>query len=253
MYLGDNLLSGGIAHLITEYRNNSPSAIILVTPVEDPRQFGVVVLNGHGRVARLVEKPVEPPSNLALVGVYLFDPGIHDVIDSLLPSARGEYEITDAIQGLVDRGRAVMVHQVRGWWKDTGRPEDLLEANRLVLSQVSRDVQGHVCDSELVGEVVVEAGARITNSTVRGPAYIGADSVVDESYIGPYTSLGKGTTVYRSEVEYSILLDGAEVRHLPYRLDASLLGVNATADGQRNGVRRHALRLVLGDLSQVLL
>ncbi len=253
MYLGDNLLSGGIAHLVSEYRQNHPAAIILTTPVDDPRQFGVVVLNGNDRVARLVEKPSVPPSNLALVGVFLLGPDIHEVIATLRPSGRGEYEITEAIQGLIDRGCPVAVHRVRGWWKDTGKAEDLLEANRLVLSQITRSVRGEIQDSEVLGEVVIEPGARVVHSTVRGPAYIGEGAIVDASYVGPYTSVGKRAVVQHSEIEYSILLDDAQIHHLPYRLDASLLGNGATADGRRERVQRHALRLVLGDLSRVML
>ncbi|HXX38904.1 MAG TPA: glucose-1-phosphate thymidylyltransferase [bacterium] len=253
MYLGDNLLSGGITHLVAEYRNNRPAAIILITPVDDPRQFGVVVLDGNDRVTQLVEKPAVPPSNLALVGVYLFGPEVHDVIDSLRPSGRGEYEITEAIQRLVDLNRPVRIHRVRGWWKDTGRPEDLLEANRLVLSQVKREIRGDVQQSEILGEVVVETGGQIRNSAIRGPAYIGPDAIVEDSYVGPYTSLGRRALVQGSEIEYSILLDGAELHHLPYRLDASVLGNGATADGRRRSVPRQTLQLVLGDLSKVVL
>jgi len=252
LYLGDNLLSGGIRHLVEEYRQTQPQAIVLLTEVEDPRAFGVVVLDGQGRVVRLVEKPKEPPSNLALVGVYLFGPAIHEVIATLKPSWRGEYEITEAIQGLVERGQKVVAHQVRGYWKDTGKPEDLLDANRLVLSQIRRQVEGELERAEVVGEVVVEPGARIVRSTVRGPAFIGAGSLIEDSFIGPYSAIGKGAKVIGSEVEYSILMDQAEVRQLAYRLDASILGHGVVVDGQGN-TRRHTLQLVLGDRSQVKL
>jgi glucose-1-phosphate thymidylyltransferase len=252
LYLGDNLLSGGIRHLVEEYRQTQPQAIVLLTEVEDPRAFGVVVLDGQGRVVRLVEKPKEPPSNLALVGVYLFGPAIHEVIATLKPSWRGEYEITEAIQGLVERGQKVVAHQVRGYWKDTGKPEDLLDANRLVLSQIRRRVEGELEHAEVVGEVVVEPGARIVRSTVRGPAFIGAGSLIEDSFIGPYSAIGKGAKVIGSEVEYSILMDQAEVRQLAYRLDASILGHGVVVDGQGN-TRRHTLQLVLGDRSQVKL
>ncbi|RIH81730.1 glucose-1-phosphate thymidylyltransferase [Calidithermus roseus] len=252
LYLGDNLLSGGIRHLVEEYEQTQPQAIVLLTEVEDPRAFGVVVLDAQGRVVRLVEKPKEPPSNLALVGVYLFSPAIHDVIATLEPSWRGEYEITEAIQGLVERGQKVVAHQVRGYWKDTGKPEDLLDANRLVLSQIARRIEGELDHSEVVGEVVVEPGARIVRSTVRGPAFIGAGSLVEDSFIGPYSAIGKGAKVIGSELEYSILMDQAEVRQLAYRLDASILGHGVVVDGQ-GSTRRHTLQLVLGDRSQVKL
>ncbi len=252
LYLGDNLLSGGIQHLVAEYRQTRPEAIVLLCPVENPRAFGVVVLDGLGRVVRLLEKPAEPPSNLALVGVYLFGPAIHPIIHRLKPSARGEYEITEAIQGLVDEGLRVVAHQVRGWWKDTGKPEDLLDANRLALSSFARRVEGALEEAEVVGEVVVEPGARIVRSTVRGPAYIGPGALVQDSFIGPYTSLGRGAVVRSSEVEYSILMDEAQVHALPYRLDSSILGQGVVVDGQGN-TRRHTLQLVLGDRSRVRL
>lgn len=252
LYLGDNLLSGGIEHLVEEYRANRPEAIVLLTPVEDPRAFGVAVLDERGQVMRLVEKPQDPPSNLALVGVYLFGPRVHAVIENLKPSARGEYEITEAIQGLLDQGMPVVAHQVRGYWKDTGKPEDLLDGNRLVLSQLGRCIQGELSSAEVVGEVVVEAGAKVIRSTVRGPAYIGPGAVVEDGFIGPYTAIGKNAKVVSSEVEYSILMDEAEVYHLPYRLDSSILGQGVVVDGRGHN-RRHTLQLVLGDRSRVKL
>ncbi|HEU4741428.1 MAG TPA: glucose-1-phosphate thymidylyltransferase [Meiothermus sp.] len=252
LYLGDNLLSGGIEHLVEEYRTNHPEAIVLLTPVEDPRAFGVAVLDERGQVVRLVEKPQDPPSNLALVGVYLFGPRIHRVIENLKPSGRGEYEITEAIQGLLDGGMPVVAHQVRGYWKDTGKPEDLLDGNRLVLSQLARCIKGELSGAEVVGEVVVEAGAKVIRSTVRGPAYIGPGAVVEDGFVGPYTAIGKNAKVVSSEVEYSILMDEAEVRNLPYRLDSSILGQGVVVDGKGNG-RRHTLQLVLGDRSRVKL
>lgn len=252
LYLGDNLLSGGIGHLVEEYQANRPEAIVLLTPVEDPRAFGVAVLDERGQVVRLVEKPQDPPSNLALVGVYLFGPRVHQVIEGLKPSGRGEYEITEAIQGLLDGGMPVVARQVRGYWKDTGKPEDLLDGNRLVLSQLARCIQGELSGAEVVGEVVVEAGAKVIRSTVRGPAYIGPGAVVEDGFIGPYTAIGKDAKVVSSEVEYSILMDQAEVRNLPYRLDSSILGQGVVVDGRGNG-RRHTLQMVLGDRSRVKL
>lgn len=251
MYLGDNILSGGITHLVEDYRHGGKDCLILLTPVPDPTQFGVAVLDAHDRVTRLVEKPADPPSNLALVGIYLFCPAIHGIIDGLRPSARGEYEITDAIQGLVDAGYAVDARRVRGWWKDTGRPEDLLEANRLVLSQLTRDLRGTVEASEVAGEVVLEPGARLVRSTVRGPAHIAAGALIEDSYVGPYTAVGRDAIIAHSEVEYSILMDGVALRHLPCRLDASILGQGVDVNGQHAGLRKHTLRLVLGDRSQV--
>lgn len=253
MYLGDNLLSGGIRHLVDEYNRCPCDSIVLLTPVRDPRQFGVAVLDNQGNVCRLVEKPKEPPSDLALVGVYLFGPAIHDVIDSLKPSARGEYEITDAIQGLIDRALRVVAHQVRGWWKDTGKPSDLLEANRLVLSQLHRAIADGVEDSQIAGEVVIEAGATVTGSVIRGPAHIAAGAVIDRAYIGPYTSIGENARVIASEVEHSILFREAQLLHLPSRLDNSVIGQGVVVDGREDGPRKNTLQLVLGDYSQVKL
>lgn len=251
MYLGDNLLSGGIAHLVEEYESGNYHAIVLLTPVENPSQFGVAVLDESDRVVRLVEKPREYISNLALVGVYVFHPVIHDVIETLQPSWRGEYEITDAIQGLLDRGYNVKAHRVRGWWKDTGKPEDLLDANRLVLSQISRRIEGQVIESEITGEVVVEEEACIVRSVIRGPVHIARGALVEDSYVGPYTAVGVNTRVVRSQVEYSILLNDAEIYDLPYRLDASVVGQGVVIQGKHNGPQKYTMRLVLGDRSRV--
>ncbi|MHC4715520.1 MAG: glucose-1-phosphate thymidylyltransferase [Planctomycetota bacterium] len=253
MYLGDNLLSGGIAHLVAEYERGGSDSIVLLTPVDNPSQFGVAELDGQGKVVRLVEKPADPPSNLALVGVYLFGPVVHEVIAELQPSRRGEYEITDAIQGLIDRGLEVTAHQVRGWWKDTGKPEDLLEANRLVLGQISRDIRGELVDADVTGEVVVEAGARIVRSEIRGPAHIAAGASVEDAYVGPYTCIGPGARILASQVEYSIVLNDAELRHLPSRVDASVIGQGVVVDGGDDGPRPNTLQFVLGDNSQVKL
>ena len=173
MYLGDNLLQGGIDGLVETFRANAPSALILLTPVDDPQHYGVAELE-DGRVVALAEKPPEPKTDLALVGVYMFTPAIHDAARAIRPSARGELEITDAIQHLVDSGARVEPHIVRGWWKDTGRLEDMLEANRLVLDTLVERVEGELVDSRCEGRVVIEAGARLERCTVRGPAIIGA-------------------------------------------------------------------------------
>jgi len=251
MYLGDNLLSGGIRHLVDEYQRSNPDAVILLTEVENPQQFGVAVLDESGRVIRLIEKPKDPPSNLALVGVYLFSPQIHQIIESLKPSWRGEYEITDAIQGLIDRGYKVIARHVRGWWKDTGKPEDLLDANRLVLSQIQKKIEGNIDNSQIIGEVVIEKGASITNSIIRGPAHIASGANIKGSFIGPYTSIGKNTSIVNSEIEYSILLDEAQVINLPYRLDSSVIGQAATVDSKSDDPRRNSIQLILGDRSRV--
>ncbi len=179
MYLGDNLLQGGIEDLVDAFRRNQPEALILLTKVPDPQNYGVAELDGDGGVTRLVEKPAEPASDLALVGVYMFTPRIHEAARAIQPSGRGELEITDAIQWLVDGSEAVESHVVRGWWKDTGRLDDMLEANRLILETLERRVEGELTDSQVDGRVVIEAGAVLERSTVRGPAVIGAGARLD--------------------------------------------------------------------------
>src|SRR4051794_15924352 len=240
MYLGDNLLQGGIDDLVAAFRRDSPEALILLTPVTDPQNYGVAELDGEGRIARLVEKPPEPASDLALVGVYMFTPRIHEAAKAIRPSARGELEITDAIQWLVDGGYRVEPHIVRGWWKDTGRLEDMLEANRLVLDTMDRRIEGEMVASRCDGRVVVEAGARLERCTVRGPAIIGAGARLVDCYVGPYTAIGAGCTIERAEVEHSILLDGCTVADLDGRMESSLLGRNVTirrGDGQPRAFR----------------
>ncbi len=248
MYLGDNLLQGGIDDLVRAFETNSPDALILLTPVPDPEHFGVAELDGD-RVVRLQEKPPEPRTDLALVGVYMFTPQIHDAARAIEPSARGELEITDAIQHLVDTGRRVEPHIVRGWWKDTGRLEDMLEANRLVLDTIEGKVEGELHDSQVEGRVVVEAGAHLERSTVRGPAVIGAGARLVDAYIGPYTAVGEGCVVERAEVEHSILLAGSSVRGLDGRMESSLLGRNVTI-GRGTGQPR-AYRFMVGDNSEI--
>lgn len=254
MYLGDNLLSGGITFLVDHYQaqaltSDPTAAILLLTEVDHPQQFGVVVLDTTGQVVRLIEKPQDPPSHLVLVGVYLFTPDIHEIIAELLPSHRGEYEITDAIQGLIDQGQKVIAYHVQGWWKDTGRSEDLLEANRLVLSQMQRSLQGSITDSQIVGNVVIESGATIIRSVIRGPAHIAAGTHIEDSYIGPYTSIGSDVIIVQSEIEYSVLMNGSILSHLPYRIDASVIGQGVSV--KQMHTRKHTIQLVLGDYSQV--
>ncbi len=248
MYLGDNLLQGGIADFVTAFRENRPDALILLTPVPDPEHYGVAELR-DGRVVALAEKPPEPKTDLALVGVYMFTPAIHDAARAIAPSARGELEITDAIQHLVDSGRRVDPHVVRGWWKDTGRLEDMLEANRLVLDTIVTRVDGELIDSQCDGRVIVEAGARLERSTVRGPAIIGARARLTDCYVGPYSAIGEDCVIERAEIEHSILLSGSSVRFLDGRMESSLLGRNVTiARGER---QPRAFRFMVGDNSEI--
>jgi len=248
MYLGDNLLRNGIKGLVASFRENRPDAMVLLTPVQDPRSFGVAELDGE-RIVRLIEKPKDPPSNLALVGVYLFSPLIFEAAERLEPSWRGELEITEAIQILIDDNRVVQSEVVKGWWKDTGQLADMLDANRLVLEEIETELLGEVEDSKVEGRVVLEAGATIRNSIVRGPAVIGAGTLIEDAYIGPYTSIGDNVTVRRSEVEHSIVLAGCSIDDLGARMEASLLGRNVKLS--RNLGLPKTIRLMLGDNSEV--
>ena len=249
MYLGDNLLQGGMEDLVTAFREHQPEALILLTPVPDPQNYGVAELGGDGAVVRLVEKPPDPASDLALVGVYMFTAQIHDAARAIEPSPRGELEITDAIQWLVDNGRRVEPHVVRGWWKDTGRLDDMLEANRLILDTVVRRIDGDLTDAQVDGRVVVEAGATLERATVRGPAIIGAGATVRDAYIGPYTAVGARCVIERAEVEHSILLEGSSVRHLDGRMESSLLGRDVAIS--RDTRQPRAYRFMVGDKSEI--
>jgi glucose-1-phosphate thymidylyltransferase len=248
MYLGDNLLQGGIDDLVEAFRTHEPDALILLTPVPDPEHYGVAELNG-GAVIRLVEKPAEPRTDLALVGVYMFTPAVHDATRAIRPSARGELEITDAIQYLVDQGLRVEPHIVRGWWKDTGRLEDILAANRLVLDTIIGQVEGELIDSQVDGRVVIEPGARLERSSVRGPAIIGAGTRLQDCYVGPYTAIGENCWIQNAEVEHSILLAGAVVQGLDGRMESSLLGRNVRIGRDRRQPR--AYRFLVGDNSEI--
>ena len=214
----------------------------------DPEHFGVAELDGD-RVVALAEKPAQPRTNLALVGVYMFTALIHDAARAIKPSPRGELEITDAIQYLVDSGRRVEPHVVKGWWKDTGRLEDMLEANRLVLDTIATRMEGELVDSQCDGRVVVEAGAKLERSTVRGPAVIGARAHLIDAYVGPYSAIGEDCVIERAEVEHSILLAGSSVRHLDGRMEASLLGRNVHI--ARSGGQPRAYRFMVGDNSEI--
>jgi glucose-1-phosphate thymidylyltransferase len=248
MYLGDNLLQGGIGDLVRAFDEQAPDALILLTEVADPENYGVAELK-DGVVVRLVEKPAHPRTNLALVGVYMFTPAVHDAARAISPSARGELEITDAIQHLVDTGLRVDPHVVQGWWKDTGRLEDMLAANRLVLDTITTRVDGELVDSQVDGRVIVEAGARLERSSVRGPAIIGAGAQLTDAYVGPYTAVGDNCVIAGAEVEHSILLAGSEVRNLDGRIESSLLGRNVKiARGER---QPRAYRFMVGDNSEI--
>ena len=249
MYLGDNLLNKGIAQFVREFEAQKPAAQILLTRVADPQMFGVAQLD-NGRVVRLVEKPKEPIGDLALVGVYMFGPEVFESVNRIRPSLRNELEITDAIQDLIDRGLTVRPHIVEGWWKDTGKLEDMLEANRLILETFERRIEGTVdADSRVEGKVVIEKGAVIERSTIRGPAIIGCGARIMHAYVGPFTSIGNGVEIKDSEIEHSIVLEGSCVRDLANRVIDSLIGRNVRI--WREPVKPSAYRFMLGDNSEV--
>jgi glucose-1-phosphate thymidylyltransferase len=249
MYLGDNLLNKGIVPFVEQFVRDEPAAQILLTPVPDPQMFGVAELR-DGQVIRLVEKPKNPVSNLALVGVYMFGSAIFESVKRIKPSFRNELEITDAIQDLIDRGLTVTPHLVDGWWKDTGKLEDMLEANRLILDTLERRIDGTVDDaSRIEGKVVIERGAVIEQSVVRGPAIVGANARISHAYVGPFTAIMNDVEVRESEIEHSIVLEGSRLHDLGTRVADSLIGKNVKIN--RLPLKPSAYRFMLGDNSEV--
>ena len=249
MYLGDNILKSGIVSLVREFEEKKPNAMILLTPVPDPQMFGVAELK-DGRVVRLVEKPKEPKSNLALVGVYLFDPNIFEAVNSIQPSWRNELEITDAIQYLVEKGYVVQPHLVGGWWKDTGKLEDILEANRLILETIVGRNEGSVdAASRVTGPVAIEKGVVVRNSIIRGPAVIGEGAEIADSYVGPFTAIGKGCRIVGTEIEHSIVLEGSEIVDIGSRIDESLIGREVKI--YKCPPKPSVFRFMVGDKSEI--
>lgn len=250
MYLGDNMIKSSVTDLVGEFQRHRPAATILLTAVPNPQDFGVAEM-AEGRVTRLEEKPKEPRSNLALVGVYLFDRRIHDMIAQLKPSRRGEYEITDAIQMLIDNGLEVRSHIIEGWWKDTGTVDAMLEANRLILESLDQKVDGTVENSRIEGRVQIGQGARIVNSTVRGPAIIGANCVIEDAFVGPFTAIDANSQLRCSEIENSIVLADCVIENVGSRMESCLIGRGAHVN--KSARRPRSLQLVLGDSSAVTL
>jgi glucose-1-phosphate thymidylyltransferase len=249
MYLGDNLILDGITPLVREFERDRPNSQILLAHVPNPQEFGVAELDGQ-RVKRLTEKPKEPQSDLALVGVYMFDSTIFDAVNAIKPSARGELEITDAIQHLIDHGKDVNCHIITGWWKDTGKLEDMLEANRMVLSRARRSLRGTMdAKTRTEGEVIVGAGSVIENSILRGPLIIGERCEIRNSYIGPFTSIYDEVAIRNSEIEHSIVLERCVIQDIPVRIEASLIGKEVRI--QRSQLKPTAYRFMVGDSSLV--
>ncbi|MDG6928021.1 MAG: glucose-1-phosphate thymidylyltransferase [Nitrososphaerota archaeon] len=254
MHLGDNLLKGGINDFVKRFNETGADAVIGVTKVSDPRQYGVAVLDDNDRVKRLVEKPKEPPSDLALIGVYVFSPAIHKYVQKLKPSWRGEYEITEAIQGMVDDRRRVEVTKVQGWWKDTGKPDDLLEANQLVLDDIDTQINGQVDDSaKMEGRIIIGEGTKVVgNARVRGPVIIGKNCAIGPNvYIGPYTAIGDGTSLQNVEIENSIVMKEVKIDGIRGRITDSIIGNGATIKNTQNIPSGY--RFIIGDRSAVQL
>ena len=249
MYLGDNVIADGITTLVEAYRRLGCNSQILLAKVPNPEQFGVAELE-NGRVVRLTEKPKHPKSDLALVGVYMFDDSIWEAVKAIRPSARNELEITDAIQWLVDHGKSVHPHLVTGWWKDTGKIEDMLEANRIILDTfVARGLESVDSESRVEGKVVVEPGAKLTRCTVRGPAVIGQGTEIRDAFVGPYTAIGPQCLIDRCEIENSIVLEGSRLERIPVRIADSLIGKNVRIHPGLERPRVH--RFLIGDNSEV--
>jgi glucose-1-phosphate thymidylyltransferase len=249
MYLGDNLIADGIASLVEEYLRIGCNSQILLAHVQNPEQFGVAELD-NGTVVRLTEKPPKPRSDLALVGVYMFDDSIWEAVKAIRPSARNELEITDAIQWLIDHGKSVHPHVVSGWWKDTGKIEDMLEANRMMLDTVrTRGLESIDTGSSVEGKVVIEDGARIVHSTVRGPAIVGARTQIRDAFVGPYTAVGPDCLIDRCEIENSIVLEGSHLERIPGRIADSLIGKNVRIHPGAERPRVH--RFLVGDNSEI--
>ncbi len=249
MYLGDNLLHQDLGRFVQEFEREAPAAQILLAHVPNPEAFGVAELK-DGRVVRLIEKPAHPVSDLALVGVYMFGPEVFESVRRIRPSFRNELEITDAIQDLIDQGLTVRPHVVDGWWKDTGKLEDMLEANRLILDRMERRVDGDVdAESRIEGKVVIESGAVVRRSIIRGPAIIGPNARIVQAYIGPFTSIMNDVEISDTEIEHSIVLEGSSLRDLANRVVDSLIGKNVRI--YRQPVKPSAFRFMLGDNSEV--
>jgi glucose-1-phosphate thymidylyltransferase len=261
MYLGDNMLQQNLQTFVEAFEGSRqaqqilgdgdrlpPVAQILLAHVSDPKQFGVAAFDAHGDIVQLVEKPAHPPSDLALVGVYLFDRTIHDAVRGIQPSSRGELEITDAIQWLLNQGHRVRHEVLTGWWIDTGKKDPLLQCNFLVLDTIEQQLDGRLDEhSRVEGRVIVEAGAELRNSVVRGPAIIGAGTRLVDTYVGPYTSIGAGCELVDAEIEHSVVLDRSRIQGV-HRIKDSLLG--REVEVVRSGGRPRATRLMLGDHSR---
>jgi len=250
LFLGDNLIKEGVKNLLSEFETHSPDALIVLKEVADPRAFGVAEVDASARVIRVVEKPKEPKSNLALVGAYIFTPLVHQAIDQIKPSWRGEYEITDSIQKLLEMGKNIRSHLLQGWWLDTGKKEDLLEANQMILDEYTkRNIKGEAdASSRIIGRVEVGEGSRIENSLIRGPVSIASNCRLVNSFIGPYSSIGTASVIENSSLEYSILMNNSHALNIPHLSD-SVIGRHAEI--VRLKPESESTRLFVGDYSRI--
>lgn len=248
-YLGDNILVGGITKFIRDFENNGSNCHLVLSKVPDPNRFGVAEVQG-GRIVGVEEKPTRPRSDLAVTGIYLYDSHIFEAVQAIQPSARGELEISDAHQYLLDHGYTISFSEITGWWKDTGKPSDLLEANRLVLDNLADNRRGSIdAASSVVGRVEIGDGSRILDSNIRGPVVIGKDVTIENAYVGPYTSIGDGCHIISSEVEFSILMEGCKLNRITRRVEASLLGSDVLITRSRSKPATN--RFMLGDQSRI--
>ena len=252
MYLGDNLLQEGLESAVAQFEQCTEGAVICLREVDKPELFGIALME-NGRVVKLVEKPKDPPTNLAAIGIYVFSPNVHKVIKDLKPSARGEYEITDAIQGLIDGGYPVGHQVLAGWWIDAGNPDDMIEANRLVLSDIEQPCNNGTVDdgSDVRGDVVIGEGSKIERSTIRGPVVIGKNCFIRDSFVGSFTSIGDGSRLLDCEVEYSVIMEHCHISNVDERIDHSILGRNVTISCSER--RPRSYKLVLSDESEAIL
>lgn len=250
MFLGDNLIGRGIKNIVEHFGSQSPDALIMLKEVTNPHLFGIAELDVKGRVVRLVEKPKEPKTNLALVGIYLFSPAVHEAIAHIKPSLRGELEITDAIQGMIEQGRKVLSHRLEGWWLHMSKKDDLLEANRVVLDDLlKRNVEGQVdSNSKIAGRVEIKKGAKIINSTIQGPTSIAEDCQIENSFIGPFTSIGAGTVIRDSSLEHSVVLENCRILKIE-RLADSIIGRDTDVTKQEQNFK--AITIFVGDDAKI--
>ncbi|MEO0259754.1 MAG: glucose-1-phosphate thymidylyltransferase [candidate division WOR-3 bacterium] len=246
MYLGDNILKEGIKRFVKEFEEKLPDAQIFVSEVSNPQDFGVVIIK-EGKIVKLIEKPKKPKSNLALVGVYIFNHHIFKAVKNLKPSWRGEYEITDAINWLLNNKYKVNYLKVKGWWKDTGKPEDLIEANRIILEDLIEDVKGKVKNSKIIGKVNIGENTIVENSHLRGPVIIGKNCVIKDSYIGPFTSISDECEIIKAEIEDSIIMEGSKIIEIEGRIEESIIGKEVLI--KKNDLKRKVKKFVIGDHS----